>query len=544
MYVKRIEIENLRSFKKADIRLSQSINLLIGNNNSGKSTILKSLYRLQSSYSFRLEDVRVNTIAGKIFLEIEDISQKEKSLFEMNEKGFLMKITNTNHIKVFFGQYTHLIETKRGADAYYTDLNNRITFKKSGSIEIFDKENKEVKLEEFKELSNLETQNNFIYPFFAKRKTRHYSQSLGSREIYSVGDDFSNLTSKISKISNPSHPKSELFNKLLDDILGFRVGVIPSGDSNTNTGIYVTDNSTISIDNMGEGVVNIVGLIVTLLTEDRKLYLLEEIENDIHPKALKKLLELILAKSHNNQFVISTHSNIVLKYLGIKTAKIFNLSWKPFDELSKLNIPTTVIKELANTPENKLTILEELGYDIFDFDLYKSYIIFEESSAESIVRDFLIPIFVPELENKIKTVSANGVDDINARLSDFMRLFVFIHQSPIYFKKAWIIADGDTAGLNALEKVKEKFSSWPQEHFINLSKNNIEEFYPQNFQEEFKVINRISDRNKKRSEKITFTNKVKQWIEKNPEAAKKEFKQSAKEIINYLQKIAAALKDK
>jgi predicted ATP-dependent endonuclease of OLD family len=36
MYLKRIEIENLRSFKKADIQLSPSINLLIGNNNLQK----------------------------------------------------------------------------------------------------------------------------------------------------------------------------------------------------------------------------------------------------------------------------------------------------------------------------------------------------------------------------------------------------------------------------------------------------------------------------------------------------------------------------
>jgi AAA15 family ATPase/GTPase len=186
MHIKRIEIENLRSFKKVDIKLSPSINLFVGNNNSGKSTILKSLYRLQSSNAFRLEDVRVNTISGKVFLEIEDISIKEKSLFEMNEKGFLMKIPNTNHIKVFFGQYAHLIETKRGSYAYYTDLSNKITFKKNGSLEISDKENKKVELEEFKELSNLETQNNFIYPFFAKRKTRYYAQNLGAKDTFYV----------------------------------------------------------------------------------------------------------------------------------------------------------------------------------------------------------------------------------------------------------------------------------------------------------------------------------------------------------------------
>ena len=43
-----------------------------------------------------------------------------------------------------------------------------------------------------------------------------------------------------------------------------------------------------------------------------KLFLIEEPENDLHPKALKALLELILESSASNQFVISTHSNTLI----------------------------------------------------------------------------------------------------------------------------------------------------------------------------------------------------------------------------------------
>ena len=41
---------------------------------------------------------------------------------------------------------------------------------------------------------------------------------------------------------------------------------------------------------MGEGVANIVGLLVDLCLAENKLFLIEEPENDIHPKALKGLL--------------------------------------------------------------------------------------------------------------------------------------------------------------------------------------------------------------------------------------------------------------
>jgi chromosome segregation ATPase len=43
MRIKSIELINLRSYVDTKIELSENINLLIGANNSGKSTIIKAL---------------------------------------------------------------------------------------------------------------------------------------------------------------------------------------------------------------------------------------------------------------------------------------------------------------------------------------------------------------------------------------------------------------------------------------------------------------------------------------------------------------------
>ena len=83
------------------------------------------------------------------------------------------------------------------------------------------------------------------------------------------------------------------FNELCESILGFKIGVIPSENPNSfEPGIFVNATKMIPLRSMGDGVANVVGFIVILLTEDRKLFLVEELENDIHPKALKKLLNL------------------------------------------------------------------------------------------------------------------------------------------------------------------------------------------------------------------------------------------------------------
>jgi predicted ATPase len=541
MYVSKLALINIRSYTKMELDFSQSINILVGNNNSGKSTVIKALYKLQNSSSLGIEDVRKTLNYGRVFINLEDITQKEGLAFEINNKENTVKFPNTNKVKVIFGVYDHLRETKKGQEALFLDLNHLFECDETDKLRVLDQDGKEVPFLDFTSLPNLETHNNFIYPFFAKRKTGYYNNQLGEREAYTVSEDLRNITSKVQKISNPSHPKNNQFIKHVQDILGFSIGVIPHGENQSNTGIFVGDNTVIPIERMGEGIVNIVGLIVMLLTEDRKLYLIEELENDIHPRALKKLLELIIEKSVNNQFVISTHSNIVLKYLGTENSKVFHLQWQPFEKTPDDRLPTSVISELENKPEAKIKLLEELGYDLFDFDLYKSYLIFEESSAESLVKNFLVPIFFPSLTDKVKTIAASGADDLEPRFHDFLRLFVFIHQNPIYASRAWVLADGDKAGIDNIEKLKTSFPTWDTEHFINFSKDNIEEFYPAQFQDEFANIKLIADKQQKREAKRNFTKKIQEWITINPNEAKLEFMESAAEIIYLLKKIESKI---
>ncbi len=542
MFVKSIKLLNIRSFSEIEIELSKNINLLVGNNNSGKSTIIKSLFRLQNLQSLGLDDIRKSSEYGRIFIDIENISAKEGVAFTLNNKNQMPKFPDTDCVKVLFGIFTSIIETQKGQEALYFDNNLKHKMDGIGRVKVFDDTEKEVGFSEFFGLPNTESyNNNFIYPFFAKRKTNYYARNMGTKEAFHVSEDLGNITSKIQKISNPSHPKSRQFLTQVKDILGFNIGVIPHGENQSNTGIFVNDSTVIPVDSMGEGVVNILGLIVMLLTEDRKLYLIEELENDIHPQALKKLLNLILEKSANNQFVISTHSNIVVKYLGIGPSKIFQIKWTPYEKEEEDRLPTSLVRELENDPLIKMKLLEDLGYDIFDFELYKSYLILEESSAEKIIRDFLIPEFFPALQNKIKTIAASGADDLAPRFHDFLRLFVFIHQNPIYFSRAWVFADGDAAGLSNIGSLKNTFSNWPEEHFINFSKKYFEEFYPIQFHEEFALINSISDKRKRQQKKIEFTGKIISWINEDRNLAKKDFAISAKEVIDYLKVIEGKL---
>lgn len=112
------------------------------------------------------------------------------------------------------------------------------------------------------------------------------------------------------------------------------------------------------IDQMGEGVANIVPLLAELTVSRGKLFLIEEPENDLHPKALKALQELILESSKSNQFVISTHSNIVVRHLaGQANSLLYSVESNP-RELP----PIAKIVKVDQTPEARIEVLRDLGY--------------------------------------------------------------------------------------------------------------------------------------------------------------------------------------
>lgn len=468
MFVQSVNLRNVRSFENIELNFSKGINLLVGNNNSGKSTIIKSLYKLQEPNTLGPDDVRKTKSSSRIVIDLHGISERDAFLFTINHKGNA-PAPKASPIKVIFNSSTSFLQPKIGVEHLWFNSDIPHEMDTTGKIKLLGDNNNPQSFTDFYGLPNIETLDNFIYPFFSKRKAYSYNhQNFGTKESFSVSDDLRNITPKIQKIGNPSHPKNKEFVRLVNEILGFTIGVIPHRENDSNTGIFVTDTMVIPIEHMGEGVVNIIGLLVLLLTEDHKLYLIEEPENDIHPAALKKLLQVIISKSSNNQFVISTHSNIVVKHLGIPSAKIFRIEWKPYFKVKSDKLPTSLVNEIANTPGPKMELLESLGYDLFDFDLYKSYILFEESSAEKIVRDFLIPEFCPSLQFKVKTIAVSGSSDLEPRFHNFLSLFVFIHQTPIYHAKAWVFADGDKSGKASIASLKKKFTSWPRDCFINF----------------------------------------------------------------------------
>lgn len=490
MWIERVSLTNVRSFEEAHVNLSKGINVLVGANNSGKSTILHAVGSIQRGGLLGGKDIRI---------------RKQDSIIELTLQGdikrYLAPSGNVYRYRLKDGQ--------------------RVL---SGNI--------------VKEIVATEP-NNFIYPYLSRRKTAGYNEQINEANVNAVQGNFQFLYSKVDRISNPEFlPAYEAYMKACDDILGFRVTSIASPGG--KKAAYIVRNiEHIPLEVMGEGVANIVGLLVDLCIAEDKLFLIEEPENDIHPKALKGLLSLVKEKSDTNQFIVTTHSNIVTKYLGSHpSSKVFEVKVS-FEN----RIPTSEIEEVPSSIEARRNLLESLGYELIDVDMWNSWLMLEESSAEKIIREYLIPWFVPKLGGKLRTFSARTISELEIKFNDLNNLFVFLNMEPIYKNRVWIIVDSGDKEKEVIDKLKEVYASngWKQDNFSQFKEHDFEKYYPEVFQEKVSEILQTGNSMQKLEKKKELREEVERWIESDCSKAKKEFEISAKEVIDKLKEIEVEL---
>ena len=491
MWISRAVLNNVRSFEKADVNFSKGINVLVGANNAGKSTIIHAVGSIQDGRLLGGKDRRI---------------RKQDSNVDLILQGDIDK---------YF--------SRSGDNVYkYNLINNSQTFAAHSA-----------------NLITAVEPNNFIYPYLSKRKTAGYNEQIKEQFVNAVQGNFQHLYAKVDRISNPEFlPAYDSYIKACDDILGFRITTVAS--PNGKKAAYIIRNmENIPLEVMGEGVANIVGLLVDLCVAEDKLFLIEEPENDIHPRALKGLLFLIKEKSETNQFIITTHSHIVTKYLGSNpNSKVFEVKIS-----FKNRIPSSRIQEVAPDAEARRDLLENLGYELMDVDMWASWLILEESSAEKIIREYLIPWFLPKLVGKLRTFSARTISELEIKFNDLNNLFVFLNMEPIYKNKAWVIVDFGDKEREVIDKLREMYTSsgWNEDNFSQFKEHDFEKYYPEVFQEKVNEILQIENSTEKFKKKKELRGEVEKWIESDSGKARQEFEISAKEVINRLKDIEVEL---
>ncbi|GAA4590148.1 hypothetical protein GCM10023194_46290 [Planotetraspora phitsanulokensis] len=504
MKINNASIQNYKSFEKSGWIPLRQINVLVGKNNAGKSAFIRAINLMQTNAEMTVSDIRLGNTECVVTLQLTDVDSRH---FQFDTPNLLEKGTLT--IRYGNVQNGSLSTTSPSLSFGGGEIN-------AGFIPA-------------------QEPDNFIYTYLSKRKVRAFDQAVDRMRTLGVEKDLRFLVSKVARLANSSHERSAEYDRLCQKILGFRVSTHASPEG-MQAGIPVGRFDYIPIESMGEGVSSLLGLITDLCIAENNLFLIEELENDIHPEGLKTILEAIIDKSQTNQFIISTHSNIVTKYLGAaqdSTVLSVESTYIPHA------VPTSNISPIEATREARMSILRQLGYELYDFDLWEGWLILEESSAEVIIKDFLIPWFTPKL-SRIRTIAAGGTSKVEATFEDFRRLFLFTHLETQYRGRAWVVVDGDESGKSIITKLQKKYgNAWPTDHFRAFSEADFERYYPERFAS--KIDEALAkSHNDKPAAKKSLLEEVKRWCDEDP-AAKTAFEKSAHEVVELLKSIEFAL---
>lgn len=507
MHISSLRIDNIRSIQLAKLSFSPSLNVIVGENNVGKSTLLDAILLLQQP---RLGErsVRFGASNGKVRIDLTHI---DPALFEKRlAKAFAQLQAIPQHCAVTFSI---------GDDG----LTGRIRLRPEAE-------------DHFYQFSQRQP-DNFLVPFLSSRRTAGLQTRVGSEYTDQLNGTLEHVQPKIDRCYSSPALRQRYENACMT-VLGTVVSPfhVEGGKAAGVEFDPISPRGRAQLAEMGAGVVQALGLVVELLTARNKVFVIEELENDLHPKALRCLMQLIEESAAAGcQFFVSTHSNIVLRHLGsVRDARTFHV----VPEVDP--VPRSNVVQVANDPDARREILSRLGYELSDYDLYDAWLILEESSAERIIREFLIRFFAPKLEGRLRTVAAQGADDVRPRFMALKHLFTFLHLEGAYTNKAWVLVDGDEKGCGVVERLRKDFSQWPQDHFRTLREERFENYYPLAFREKVRAIFSL-DKSKQQDAKKQLLNEVVLYLRQDESRARSELQGCARDVIEVLHAVESAL---
>lgn len=451
--VEKLKISNYKCFKDFVIDFNDSINIIVGNNEEGKSTILEAL---QLALSGMLNGRFLFTDVYESLFNKDTVDEYLRSLNTTDKKplpSILIEVFLKGDNLAKFEGDGNTYKTKRCGIAFKVCFNDQFNDEYSALIQ--SGEVKTLPVEYYK----------IDRYTFARDAVTNRSIPLKSVLIDSSSVKFQNGSDVyISKIIKDNLEEKEIaalaqsFRKLKEDFGEVEAIEAINRKVSENAGIStkkVTVSVDMSVKNSWETVLmtyiddvpfHQVGkgeqcLIKTNLALAHKkaqtsnLILIEEPENHLSHTRLNELLETITAKCEEKQLIITTHSNFVANKLNLKNLILLS------------DQKTTRFSDLSSGDAEYFQKLP--GYDTLRLILAKSAILVEGPSDELIVQR--------AYKDKYGALPIQqGIDVISVRGLSFRR---FLEIARRLNKKVAVVTDNDGNYEHRVTKKYKDFAS-------------------------------------------------------------------------------------
>jgi len=307
--IKEIEIQNFRGFKDLKIENFGQINLIVGRNNCGKTTLLESLF-LTIGISNPLLPDNVNKLRGLGYKSAEDFKFLFHKLKFANTPSFKMKFEDKSE-RTLELHPRYLSNNKSDNFKKNSDNNLLLSNVSSASPQI---EGIDLKFGVKEKHSKLQ---NFISSFVQSNQGINFVQAKGYQEKL-----FAVYNSSDNKETNALPRYSEIIKRKKETVVLEAIKKLEPKIKDIFAlpdGLYFDHEDfeeRIPSNLAGDGVRRFLNIITTVAERNESIILIDEIENGLHYSAHKLLWKNLLSicKEMNIQLFISTHSLETLQH--------------------------------------------------------------------------------------------------------------------------------------------------------------------------------------------------------------------------------------
>ena len=331
MYIKKLGLENFRIFKEYQEFDFKKITLLVGPNNSGKSSLIKALHFLQENAKNGLENPKfgsetkhgmlsfehaINSSSQSPYFRIKcdfDLTDYPGGWFE-DDKGVVHNETaeESGSIDISFEK-----DLKDGAKIRSIEtrfISKKAVFTASETIksETTESDNASLVFDAFKSFFE------YAPPF------RSTGLKVYNKEVF---EDLSDYLKRLKTYMDFDFGESVAFVKKWCSMdHGFKIGDFQILETDSSFEIELTrEGKKMDLSFLGTGASQVFSIIIQIGTQGQEQALiLEEPETNLHPSFQSKLAELIadgIGSPFWTQFIIETHSEYLIRKFQYMVAK-------------------------------------------------------------------------------------------------------------------------------------------------------------------------------------------------------------------------------